>query len=89
MNSIRDDVFLECDMDSVEELPFLTGRAAVFSARSPMKETPNEDAAALLRLDDRSGVIMVCDGVGGIPAGEQAARMAILQLPRIFFEPSS
>ena len=56
------------------------GRAAVFSAVSPGKATPNEDAAALIPVDERRCVLAVADGVGGQPAGDDAARVALQKL---------
>jgi serine/threonine protein phosphatase PrpC len=56
------------------------GTAAVYSARAPGKESPNEDAAALLGVNGRAGVLMVADGLGGLPAGEQASCLAIREL---------
>lgn len=61
--------------------PILTtvagGTAAVFSTRSPSKDPPNEDAAAVFQLGDDTAVLAVADGCGGHAAGEQAARLAI------------
>ena len=53
------------------------GRAAVFSAKSPAKDTPNEDAAVLIPIDGRRCVLAVADGVGGQPSGGDAARVAL------------
>ena len=55
------------------------GSAAVYSARAPDKETPNEDAAALIPHGD-DAVLVVADGLGGGPAGERAAGLAIESL---------
>jgi serine/threonine protein phosphatase PrpC len=57
--------------------PFLHGMAAVFSARAPNKETANEDSAALIPVDERRGVIVIADGVGGHSDGAKASRLAI------------
>ncbi|MCA9151854.1 MAG: protein phosphatase 2C domain-containing protein [Planctomycetales bacterium] len=59
---------------------FAGGHAAVFSHRSPDKETPNEDSVALLSAGDTSGIIAVADGCGGMALGEVASRSAILAL---------
>lgn len=54
------------------------GTVAAFSSRGPGKDL-NEDAAAVLHLDD--GVMLcVADGMGGHQAGERAARLAIEML---------
>lgn len=53
------------------------GEAICFSDRSPIKDTPNEDALAIIPLDDEATVLIVADGVGGMPAGEQASQILI------------
>jgi PPM family protein phosphatase len=57
--------------------PIAGGMAAVFTARSPEKDSDNEDAAALIRVDDGRGVLVIADGVGGQPAGALAAALAV------------
>ena len=73
-------VFLDEVMPSPLVFPFASGTVAVYSTRGPDKETPNEDAAALLPYDERSGVLVVADGLGGGPAGERAAALAVTTL---------
>ena len=75
-------VFLNEAMPSPLVFPFAGGTAAVYSARGPDKATANEDAAALLPYDERSGVLVVADGLGGGPAGERAAAIAVTKLRR-------
>jgi len=53
------------------------GEAAVFSAVAPDKTTANEDAAAAIAFDGSSGALIVADGMGGGPSGEQASCAAI------------
>lgn len=48
--------------------------ATVFSRRSPDKDTPNEDSAAVLSFDENSAV---ADGLGGNAAGELASKTTI------------
>ncbi|MDH5614438.1 MAG: protein phosphatase 2C domain-containing protein [Gammaproteobacteria bacterium] len=54
-----------------------SGQATVFSASNPFKETPNEDCAALIPVNDNSCVLVVADGVGGMPAGKAASSLAV------------
>ena len=73
-------LFLDVDLQTAELQAIASGVAAVFTARCPEKETPNEDAAMLVGCGPQSGVLAVADGFGGQPAGEQAARLAIQSL---------
>ena len=56
------------------------GSIAMFSNRSPAKETTNEDAYAVMPIDDDTIVLAVADGGGGHPFGDAAARLAIQSL---------
>ncbi len=58
------------------------GVLAVYSMRCPEKETPNEDAVAIIPTGVGSGVLAVADGLGGAPAGRQASFLAIQCLAR-------
>jgi serine/threonine protein phosphatase PrpC len=73
-------LFFQADMPQAEIHPLLVGHVAVFSARCRDKETPNEDAAALIGVNRDAGVLVVADGLGGAPAGERASCLAIRQL---------
>lgn len=53
------------------------GEVSVYSSRSPAKETPNEDAAAVIATGNGSAVLAVADGLGGMPAGQQASSVAV------------
>jgi serine/threonine protein phosphatase PrpC len=70
-------LFLEAMMDTVEVRPFAGGQACVFTTRSPDKDTPNEDAAALLPFDERNGALVVADGVGGYRLGNAASAATV------------
>ncbi len=62
------------------------GVVALYSMRSPEKETPNEDAVAIISTGIDSGVVAVADGLGGAPAGQQASSLAIQCLARAVVE---
>ncbi len=53
------------------------GEAAVFSTRSPIRDTPNEDSAAVIAMAEDCGVLAVADGLGGAPGGQQASTAAV------------
>jgi len=69
--------YLEQNMTSPEFHTLASGAVVVYSSRSPEKETPNEDALAVIPIDDKSGVIVVADGVGGASGGGQASKIAL------------
>jgi serine/threonine protein phosphatase PrpC len=70
------------DQNMVEGALFSIGPgvAAVYSSRCPGKETPNEDAAALIPFGAQGCVLAVADGVGGARAGMEASSLAIKAL---------
>ncbi len=53
------------------------GEAAVFSTRSPIRGTPNEDSAAVIAMAEDCGILAVADGLGGAPGGQQASAIAV------------
>jgi len=73
-------LYFDRHMTRPEGLAVAGGRAAVFSACSPAKDTPNEDAAAVIPFNGWAGVLAVADGLGGVPAGEHAAEIALRAL---------
>ena len=60
-----------------QDLELPQGILCVRSRRSPDKETPNEDAAAVIPVGDGALVVAVADGVGGAPSGREAAKVAV------------
>ncbi len=58
------------------------GQVAAFTGRAPGKEGPNEDALAVLPCGAGGVVLAVADGMGGGPAGELAAWLALHELER-------
>lgn len=68
-------------LDENMERPIVTGVGpgivAGFSARCPASSRTNQDAAAVLPVDDSRCVLVVADGMGGHAGGEQASRAAV------------
>jgi serine/threonine protein phosphatase PrpC len=75
-------VYCEQDLDESELLPIAGGVAAVYTARSPQKESANQDAVAILPWNKDSGVLVIADGVGGLAAGAKASAVAISSIER-------
>jgi serine/threonine protein phosphatase PrpC len=72
--------FIETDMSAPVRHGIAGGAAVVYSTRCPGKETPNEDATALIPLDASSAVLVVADGLGGIRGGGLASSTAVRAL---------
>jgi len=51
--------------------------ACAYSRRSPFKESFNEDAVGIIRVDDETAVFAISDGCGGMRGGEQASSIAL------------
>ncbi len=70
-------LYLNEELVQADAVPFVCGNASVVSRRCPGAEGPNQDAAALLPATESSGLLVVADGLGGGPAGERAAALAV------------
>jgi serine/threonine protein phosphatase PrpC len=68
------------DMDAVALHAVARGEVAVYSHRSPTRETDNEDGAAVIPVDDERAVLAVADGLGGQRSGAEAAELALKTL---------
>ena len=68
------------EMADREIHPVCGGTAAVFSTRSPGKETANEDAAAIIPVPPDAAILAVADGLGGGPSGQHASSLAVQSL---------
>jgi PPM family protein phosphatase len=53
------------------------GEVVCYSNRSPNKESANEDALAVIPVNGNTTVLVVADGLGGMPAGEQASQIIV------------
>jgi serine/threonine protein phosphatase PrpC len=73
-------LFFQADMAGGEVFAVSGGDAAVFSAPCRDKQTPNEDAAAVIHVNGEAAILVVADGLGGSPAGERASCLAIRTL---------
>lgn len=73
-------LYYEEDMPAVLTGEFLGGAVVFVTAKSPEKATPNEDSMAFIPTSEDSGVLAVADGVGGLPDGGQASKVALEEL---------
>jgi len=70
-------------MDVAEHITMAHGELTFYSTRSPAKYTPNEDSLAIIPVDNHTLVLVVADGMGGMPAGEQASQIIVHSLSNI------
>jgi PPM family protein phosphatase len=65
------------EMEEVAIHALACGEVAWFSCRSPGRDGPNEDSAAVLPFGDGSYLLAVADGLGGGRSGARASSLAI------------
>ncbi len=82
MSATEARALVHADLAEAEVVPFAGGTCALFTTRAPEKETPNEDAIGLIPLGPSAGVLVVADGAGGMPGGDEASAIAIDLLSR-------
>lgn len=70
-------IYTQTDLAHAEARSLAGGAAVVYTHRSPFKETVNEDSVALIPVDEQSAVLVVADGLGGLPAGAEASQRAV------------
>lgn len=73
-------MFCDLEMPEPELVAAGAGNVAVISRKSPAKEGHNEDAAMVITIGDGRSVLAVADGMGGCPAADEAARLALQML---------
>lgn len=67
-------------MPSAESYELGPGQVVVYTHRSPDKESVNEDCAALIPYDEQNSVLVIADGLGGLPGGSTASSLAVRRL---------
>lgn len=75
-------LYLGTDSNGIETFAIAGGTACIFTRRAPGKASDNEDSLGIVPCDGTAGVLAVADGLGGLPAGEQASATAVSQLSR-------
>lgn len=76
------ELYLGEDVAGIATFRFARGIACAFTGRAPDKESDNEDALGLIPCGNNAGVLVVADGLGGLPSGKQAASIAVRQVSR-------
>jgi len=71
------ELYFQPELERPQLHGFAMGNAVVFSRGAPDKQSPNEDAAALLAVNDHALLLIVADGMGGQPYGERASDLAV------------
>ncbi len=56
---------------------FIRGSAAVFTCIAPDGREQNQDAVDLVARPNEEGVLIVCDGAGGLPGGQSASETVV------------
>ncbi len=70
-------IFSQAELETPQVIPLAGGEVSVFTRGCPDSEQANEDAAAVIPLGETAGVLVVADGAGGMPLGEEASKLAV------------
>lgn len=70
-------IWSQQDMARPETFALPLGSLVIYTARAPGKTVCSEDALALIPVDAETCLFAVADGVGGQPAGEEAAKLTL------------
>jgi len=79
----------EEDLVTVEAAAFAGGEACVYTRKCPSRESPNEDAAAVIPFSNAGGLLLVSDGVGGQRGGTQASGLCVSRISSAVQEASA
>lgn len=69
--------YTQAKLESPEIYGFLQGCLALFTTPAPDRTGPNEDAAAVLPINQDTGVIIIADGLGGMANGDIASSITV------------
>ena len=68
------------------EAPIGGGQLFAYTDRAPDKTTDNEDTVAAIPWGPDACVLVIADGVGGLPGGKRASSLAVAELVRVLEE---
>ena len=82
MNDVVDRMVMldGAEVPEILDLELGGGRLIAYTARSPDKDSENEDTVAAIPYGPDAVVLVVADGAGGLPLGRQASRLAVTTL---------
>lgn len=80
INLLEPVIYKATNMDAIAFFTICNGSACAFTARSPDKDTPNEDSLALIPCNESAGILVVADGLGGMRNGDKASRDVVNKL---------
>jgi PPM family protein phosphatase len=69
--------YFDAEMADPQMVPIGGGTAGVISRRRPGRDSANQDSAAVIPCGNGACVLVVADGLGGGPAGDEASRLAV------------
>lgn len=75
-------IFAQDTLDE-ERQPFAFGQLVAHTRKCPGREGPNQDSAMYLDLGEAGAILAVADGMGGLPAGDVASRVALEALAEV------
>ena len=75
-------LFLSVDSAGIETFAIAGGTACAFTSHAPGKESDNEDSLGLIPCGEHTAALLVADGLGGLPSGDQASATAIRQVSK-------
>ena len=75
-------LLLESELDRPLTVALPKGKAVLFSRPHPTRQSPNQDAAAIIPASSEQSLLIVADGMGGTRQGGEAAATVIHQLSK-------
>lgn len=75
-------LFLGVDSAGIETFAIAGGIACAFTKHAPGKDSDNEDSLGLVPCGEHTAALLVADGLGGLPSGDQASAAAIHQVSK-------